>query len=251
MKNVLLALGALSLAGGLAACSSSSGDNSGPTDSGADHTAADGSSSGGDSSGGPADSGSGSSSGGDASDSGSVPTPPTLGTQIDRMGRPAINTALNHTFDPNTTTKNTAKDAYNADKTQSGWGAAYTGQFKANLAIYDGLDTTCGNQAGYGALTNPDYTTLATVLSNDVLWVNTANSTCKQYLGVEFAALGVTNTDCGGRTPSENVIDLTFNAVAGTLTPGTLPDNPGPVSNGITAPASPPSATFPYLATPH
>jgi hypothetical protein len=251
MKNVLLAIGTL-CALGAAACSSSSGGNAGPTDSGADHTQADGSSSsGGDSSGGPMDSG-GSSSGGDASDGGgNAPTPPALGTQIDRMGRPAINTALNHTFDTNATTKGAAKDAYNADKSQAGWPAAYLGQFKANLAIYDGLDTTCGNQAGYGALTNPDYTTLASVLANDVLWVNTANSTCKQYLGVEFAALGVSNSDCGGRTPSENVIDLTFNAVAGTLTPATLPDNPGPVTNGIKSPASPPSATFPYLATPH
>jgi hypothetical protein len=251
MKNVLLALGALSVLGA-AACGSSSGGNSSPADSGTDHTqtADSSSSSGGDSSGGPMDSGG--SSGGDASDGGgNVPTPPALGTQVDRMGRPAINTALNHTFDPNATTKGAAKDAYNADKNQAGWPGAYVGQFKANLAIYDGLDTTCGNQAGYGALTNPDYTTLASVLANDVLWVNTANSTCKQYLGVEFAALGVANSDCGGRTPSENVIDLTFNAVAGTLTPATLPDNPGPVTNGIKAPASPPSATFPYLATPH
>ena len=29
----------------------------------------------------------------------SPPAPPALGAQIERMGRPAINTALNHTFD--------------------------------------------------------------------------------------------------------------------------------------------------------
>jgi hypothetical protein len=166
------------------------------------------------------------------------------------MGRPAINTALDHTFDTNATTKGAAKDAYNADKAQSNW-STYVGQFEANLAIYDGLDTVCGNQAGFGALGNANYATLATVLSNDVLWVNTTSTTCQQYLGVEFAALGVSNTDCGGRTLAENVIDLTFNAVAGTLTPSGLPANPGPVTNGIKAPASAPSSTFPYLAVPH
>ncbi|HEY8040066.1 MAG TPA: DUF4331 family protein [Polyangiaceae bacterium] len=218
-----------------------------PTDAGSDHTTVDGG----------ADTGSGGDTGGgndsgndnDASDGATGPTPPTLGTLIDRMGRPAINTALNHTFDT-TAAKGPAKDAYNADNSPANW-KSYVPQFKANLAIYDGLDTTCGNQAAYGALTNPDYTTLASVLAGDALVVNTANSTCVQYLGVEFAVLGIANTDCGGRTPNENVIDLTFNAVAGTLTPGTLPGNPGPVTNGITAPASPATTTFPYLAAPH
>jgi hypothetical protein len=138
-----------------------------------------------------------------------LPTPPTLGTQIDRMGRPAINTALNHTFDPSCTAANCPpKDAYNADSVPSHW-TSYVPEFEGNLAIYDSLDTACGNQAGFGALGNPAYATLATVLAGDTLWVNTANSTCQQYLGVEFDVLGITNTDCGGRTPSENTIDLT------------------------------------------
>ena len=202
----------------------------------------------------PTDTGNGSEtgSGQDSGEGGPVlPTPPALGTQIDRMGRPAINTALNHTFDPAcTSTSCPPKDAYNADSVPSHW-TTYIPQFEQNLAIYDGLDTVCGNQAAFGALTNPAYTTLASVLAGDALWVNTGNSTCQQYLGVEFNVLGITNTDCGGRTPSENTIDLTYNAVAGTLTPNTLPGNPGPVTNGITSPASPPSTTFPYLAAPH
>jgi hypothetical protein len=185
--------------------------------------------------------------GGDAADTGSqVPTPPpppTLGTQIDRMGRPAINTALDHTFDPNPMSQNIAKDAYNADKDPTHW-ATFIPEIRANLAIYDGLDTVCGNQAGYGALTNPDYLTLATVLSGDVLWLNTASTTCMQYLGVEFNALGVTNTDCGGRTLAENTIDVTYNALAGTFVTNVA-------TNGIKVPASAPATTFPYLAAPH
>jgi hypothetical protein len=175
-------------------------------------------------------------------------TPPTLGTQIDRMGRPAINTALNNTFNPDPTSKNAAKDAYNADNMPSHW-ATNVPEFKKNLAIYDGLDTMCGNQAAYGKL-GADYTGLASVLAVDVLWLNTSNTTCTTYLGVELNVLGVTNSDCGGRAPLENVIDETYNAVAGTLDP-TNTTSYGPVTNGITAPASAPGMTFPYLANPH
>jgi hypothetical protein len=183
--------------------------------------------------------------GGDASDTGAqVPTPPappTLGAQIDRMGRPAINTALNHTFDPNPMTQNMAKDAYNADNQPTHW-TTFIPEIRANLAIYDGLDTVCGNQAGYATLTSPDYQTLATVLAGDVLWLNTASTTCTQYLGVEFNALpnAVPNSDCGGRTLTEDTIDVTYNALAGNA-----------AMNGIKAPASAPSTTFPYLAAPH
>jgi hypothetical protein len=178
----------------------------------------------------------------DAGTDGGRPAPPTLGTQLDRMGRPAINTALNHLFDANAATKGAAKDAYNADNSPANW-ATYVPQFKSNMAIIDSLDGVCGNQAGYGALGNPDYTTLATVLSADFLWVNTGSTTCTTYLGVELNALGIANTDCGGRTPSENTIDETYSLLAVGAASG--------VSNGITAPASPPTATFPYFAAPH
>jgi hypothetical protein len=244
-KIILLAVVASSaVALGAGACSSSSSGGAQPgTDSGSDTSSgSSGSSSGSSSSSGGSSGSSGSSSGGME---GGVPTPPALGAQIDRMGRPAINTALDHSFDPNTTTQGMAKDAYNADNMVSNW-TTYVAEFKANLAIYDGLDTVCGNQAAYGALMLPDYTALATVLSQDALWVNTGSTTCQQYLGVELNALGISNTDCGGRTLTENVIDFTFNAVAGTYTA-----NPPPVTNGITMPASAPSSTFPYMASPH
>src|SRR5690242_12077132 len=75
-----------------------------------------------------------------------TPPPPSLGPQIDRMGRPAINTALNHTFDTNSMTKNAAKDTYNQDEGEGNWPTAYGGDFAASLAILDSLDATCGNQ---------------------------------------------------------------------------------------------------------
>jgi len=182
------------------------------------------------------------------------PAPPTLGTQIDRMGRPAINTALTGSFDPTCTAATCpAKDAYNANHDPTTWSADYAPGFAGYLGIYDSLDTVCGNQPAYAPpATKTSYGTLASVLANDVLWLNTGSTTCQQYLGVELLALkAITAVDCGGRTPAENTIDLTFNIVAGTLTPATLPTNPGIATNGITAAASPPSATFPYLAAPH
>jgi hypothetical protein len=219
----------------LVACGSSSGNT--PGDSGPDRTTVDASE---DAPPNPTDTGMG-----DATPEGGTPAPPALGTQIDRMGRPAINTALNHTFDSNPSTQGAAKDAYNANNNPATF-SKYVAEIKSNLAIYDGLDTVCGNQIAYGALGNPDYTTLATVLSADALWLNTASTTCAQYLGVELNALGMTNTDCGGRTLTENTIDVTYNAVAGTFMA-----TPPPVTNGIKSPASPPTATFPYLAAPH
>jgi len=200
---------------------------------------------------------------GDAGDGGDAdagpPPPPTLGAQIDRFGRPAINTALNHTFDTSAA-KGPAKDAYNADSDAGAWGAEYTPQFALNLAIYDSLDTGgftdggggCGNQF----LAQDDagaarYHALAGVLANDKMWIYTGSTTCTQYLGVELVATGAIppNPDggavdqCGGRTLGEDVIDETYSVVASGMLSG--------VSDGIGAVASKTDGTaFPYLSDP-
>jgi hypothetical protein len=73
------------------------------------------------------------------------PAAPALGTQIDRMGRPAINTLLNHGFD-GTTAREPAKDAYNADTSSATWPATYLAAFKDTLGVLDAIDTgLCGN----------------------------------------------------------------------------------------------------------
>src|SRR5262245_31090997 len=74
------------------------------------------------------------------------PAAPMLGTQIDRMARAAINTALTHGFD-GTAAAATAKDAYNADSTPANWvGTTNVAEFMKNLGIIDALDTGfCGN----------------------------------------------------------------------------------------------------------
>jgi len=174
----------------------------------------------------------------DAGDSGGNPPPPTLKTQIDRIGRPAINTALNHVFD-STSAADTAKDAYNADKNVAGWQAAYLAEFAKNLGIFDALDTVCGNQIAFAKANS--YSTLAGVTADDRLYLNTASTTCTTYLAVEANVLGITNTDCGGRKLTYDVIDATYSAVAVGAFTG--------VGDGISADSTKTGGTtFPYLA---
>src|SRR5687767_5753278 len=83
---------------------------------------------------------------GSSGDGSTKPQPPTIGAQIDRMGRPAVNTAVNKTF-AGGAARDPARDTYNADKDNAGWAAKYTAEVAGNLAIYDGVDRNCGNQA--------------------------------------------------------------------------------------------------------
>jgi hypothetical protein len=194
-------------------------------------------------------------SGGEAGAGGAGPTtpaPPTLGAQIDRMGRPGVNTALTDPFDIVTDkTEDAVKDAYNAESDPTKWAGEFEAYIKTSLAILDALDTTstvngCGTQLAYGAATTGKYDALAGVLVDDRLYLNTKVPTggilnCTQYLGVEANFVGVTNSDCGGRALSYDVIDTTYSVLAVGATTG--------VTDGI-ASDSTFSTTFPFLAAP-
>jgi hypothetical protein len=175
-----------------------------------------------------------------AAEGGALPPPPALGRQVDRLGRPAISLTLVDTLDTNATARGAAKDAYNADVTPAHW-TTYAPELASSLAVYDALDGVCGNQAAFTPSTG--YASLASLLADDVLWLDTSRSNCAQYLAVEQQALGMpASTDCGGRTLTENVMDSTYALLAGPA---------ATVTNGIGAPASAPVTTFPYLAAPH
>ncbi|MCB1876204.1 MAG: hypothetical protein KDH88_09540 [Chromatiales bacterium] len=139
------------------------------------------------------------------------PSPPALGSvQIDRMGRSAINTALIGPF-LDDTARGMNQDAYNTAADPAQWGTMFSAEIAGNLAIYDSLDTVCGNQLLAGAAAQAGrYDTLASVLADDRLFVNTGSGTCETYLGVEA---GVTN-DCGGRTPLEDTVDSSYSVLA-------------------------------------
>jgi len=178
----------------------------------------------------------------DADTTPNFPMPPALGAQIDRLGRPAVATALIAPFQSNAATKGEQKDAYNTAAPAT-WGT-FAAEISANLAIYDALDAVCGNQLAAGATAEAGrYGTLGSVLADDRLWVNTASTTCTTYLAVEANATGIlVNIDCGGRRLAYDVIDATYSAVAVGALAG--------VGDGIEADDGMPSSTFPFLAAP-
>jgi hypothetical protein len=162
------------------------------------------------------------------------PPPPALGAQIERMGRAAVNTALIGPFLPQTD-RGAKQDAYNAASDPSSWGGMFAMEIASNLAIYDGIDAVCGNQLLAGTTTEPGrYDALAAVLADDELYVNTGSGTCETYFGVEANALGFSNSDCGGRTPLEDTIDVTYSALGtpsfGGVTDGIPSDADGTAS---------------------
>lgn len=210
------------------------------------------------------------------------PPPPEPGAQIDRMGRPAINTALSGAFvqydaagDPqaaDAVVRGQLQDAYNEDMTEADWSDNYGTLFMGNLAVIDSLDTglnlgagpltnaqACTNQAGHptpGDLDDPaNYGTLGGVaLPDDRLYVNVAATGCDAtaidsatepfngFLGVEIATLNAMPAGCGGRRPIDDVIGVTYSLLAIGL--------PAGFDDGITARAGQHPETFPYLAGP-
>jgi hypothetical protein len=210
------------------------------------------------------------------------PAVPELGDQLERMGRPAINTATIDTFlfltdqgspaPSNSTVRNESEDSYNAVDAFTPEAAGFITTQALQLTVLDSLDGVCGNQPLWGfnaeAGTCDDsatgdplvcYGTLATVLNNDALFVKTnAEGSCAIYLGVEAdtaALLGSdalpANDDCGGRRPIDDVIRTTYSVVAGVLDAEgeTLEDIFG-FDDQIDAPDDLHPAEFPYFAPP-
>jgi hypothetical protein len=171
--------------------------------------------------------------------------PPALGAQIDRLGRPAINTAITDPFDGSATQHGMKQDTYNA-ATPSTAAATFEAAFEANLAILDSLDGTCGNQFAADK-TKTDatrYKPLADVLLDDQLYIDTSSGTCAVYLGVEAAATKIIpNTDCGGRTPTEDVVDVSYSVLAIGMTSG--------VTDGVASDSTLSDTVFPFLAAPN
>ncbi len=144
------------------------------------------------------------------------------GGQIDREGRPAINTALIDVL------ANTGKkDQYNRASDPSMWASLFQTEMQNNITALDTLDGVSGN-----SLLPP--AALASVLVDDRLIVNTSIAACGAYLAVE---LGVT-TQCGGRTLERDVIDDSLGAIVG---PG-VSDNVADDSVNLT--------DFPFLGNP-
>ncbi len=213
------------------------------------------------------------------------PAAPTLGDQIDRLGRPAVNTVLNHGFD-GSTAADTAKQAYNEMSSKTDWlTMANAVQFMGNLGIVDVLDTFCGsgkcdagetnancpvdcpdvtdvgagngcgnqglynfNSGGSGPPAQDSYSVLAALLTNDELFLDTSISTCHGYLAVEASIL-IGPTTCGGRAPDYDVIDSSYSMLAMGL--GGFDQNLEPIIKDGASVHDDITTTFPYLGPPN
>lgn len=192
------------------------------------------------------------------------PAAPTLGAQIDRVGRAAVSTALVRGFDP-TPEAQEVKAAYNeADNVNAWFDAANITELAKNLALVDVLDKTsegggCGNQAFYNGMPNgggtpseASYVTLAGVLANDQLFLDTDKAMCAFYLAVEFGVATGSYTTCGGRAPYYDVVDFSYSMLAAGVSgfdigaTGITPK----ITDGV-PPHGDYSDTFPYLGPPH
>ena len=164
------------------------------------------------------------------------------GATIDRMGRALTGNALIETFGTEEDA-NRRKEEYN-HAPRAGW-SAFARDIAVNLAIYDGFDGRCGNQwlAVQNAGDPMRYDALSRLLADDRLWVNAAAPTCEQYLAVEFDHVGAINGDCGGRTPTEDAVDVFRSLLANGTTRG--------VDDGVDRDDGAPSdSRFPFLAAP-
>ncbi len=173
-------------------------------------------------------------------------TPPSLGAQIDRAGRPGMNLFANSTFEAAASTRDAARDAYNQDADPAGWDA-HVAAFEATLAVWDGIDTICGNQllADGAVMTPARYAELATMLADDRLYLKTDATECTTYLGVEANSIGATNADCGGNKVQYDAVDYTYTLVVTGGLDGSIGDG------SILSNDAVPDTTFPYLLAPN
>jgi hypothetical protein len=140
------------------------------------------------------------------------------GGQIDRMGRPAINTVFNSGND---------KNVFNASRPRDD-DAGFGDNVEAVLATFSALDTE-------GAYSPSELDTLRMVLLPDVVTYDTSTT-----------ASGPLN----GRAPADDVIDAELNIVTGGFPfPGR--DAMGAIPSDCVGAHTDYRATFPYLGSPH
>jgi hypothetical protein len=177
---------------------------------------------------------------------GKNPAIPKLGEQIERTARPLIKNGLvGGPLTPDAIS-NQRKESYNR-VARSDW-ARFAPYIRQTLGLYDGFDGKCGNQwlVDLKAKDSLRYQTLAKVLADDRVWVNSKSTVCTQFLAVEFNEFGTPGAlrdDCGGRTPNYDASNI-FRSL---LTNGTT----NGVDDGLKGDDKVHSTTdFPFLAAP-
>jgi hypothetical protein len=178
-------------------------------------------------------------------------TPPALGPQLDRVGRPLVSTALLERWFVPDGDHDTAVDSYNEDDAVAGWSDTYWSRLHLALGVFDSLDNQSGNTLQYdtggpspchNTSVHDCYQTVALLFANDWILVRGNTNQPVEYLGIEEDILGVTgpSNPRGGRRPDDDVVDRTYSLLANTA----LTDN-------VNAPPQAQVGEFPFLAPPN
>jgi hypothetical protein len=203
-------------------------------------------------------------------DAPSFPSPPTLGAQIDRLGRPAISTALVAVFTAAGAGKTAQRDTYNHATDPATWkttmlqtNVTIEREFEVNLAKFDAIDrglavpgAGCGNAMKYSGPPSPaSYQAAADLLADDQIYVDTSKATCTVYLDleIELASSGsFVHKTCGGRTLTYDVIDVSYSVLAAGTDGLNQATNFSPkIGDGVAAHGDVKNDTFPFLGAPH
>lgn len=162
---------------------------------------------------------------------------PTLGTRIDRVGRPEVSTFL-------VRAPATALSEYNSEDSFADNSAKYLPAIEKSLAMYDRYDSTVDMDEAM-------VSKLAKVLADDSIRIDLSKPCAvlptTGYLDLERAELtGEEPKSCGGRSPNEDAFDTL--ATFYTNGPARLTPKVTDLVNASTGPAV---ETFPYLVKPH
>lgn len=121
--------------------------------------------------------------------------------QVDRAARPLTGNALLATLD-SAEVSNALKEKYNAATPADG--SRFVAEIEKGVALYDSFDAHCGNSL-------LGHRTMAELLADDRLWINSASGVCTQFFAVELASLAgrkELSHDCGGRTPNYDSVNI-------------------------------------------
>lgn len=164
--------------------------------------------------------------------------------QIDRMGRPLTGNALLGTIAPEEIS-DALKEKYNAATPATS--GAFVDEIEKGLSLYDGFDGICGNAWLADAHAGKHrYRKLAALLADDRLWVDSRAVECAQFFAVELTSLSDergARHDCGGRTPTEDAVDI-YRSLLATGTRHGIDDGVDRDDHEHS------SAVFPFLAAP-
>lgn len=208
---------------------------------------------------------------GTALDAPSYPPPPALGAQVDRRGRPGIETLLVAPLEASVPRQTAMKEAYERASDPATWATfvldpnaipprTIRAELAANLGMFDGLDAGhpdvsqagCGNSLLYaGPPSATSYLPLAAFLADDRLYLDTEKTVCDRYFALELGAVLGSTTGCGGRALTNDAIDVSYSLLLGGAGGFTaLPALQPRIGDGAGAHADVLDATFPFLGTP-